>query len=295
MANTLIGNQGNLNLKTVVMLPLLRRNQYLEMLSLARSNWNFFRTCSINLKSIHQLSGDDYEEMNRLKTILAKEFEIRDLEKLKYFLGMEVARSNKGICISQQIYTLDLLKETGMLGCKPIDTPTDPTSKVGMKEGITPVDKGRYQRLMGIMEKEGWYTSEQQERGVSAKSSRDQLLLRLLMWHLKKMMRVEDRQNINARVSFLAFKFDHIKKFSSIKKEEKTKEGEIKRDYQKLFEQVKCVSSADAGRMHWSMLRILRPGLAGVQLDIVLSSQMLIGFSKYDHQAIFRVGVKEVL
>ncbi|KAK2992349.1 hypothetical protein RJ640_016803 [Escallonia rubra] len=69
------------------------------------------------------LTGDDCEEMHRLKTILAKQFEIKDLGKLKYFLRMEVARSNKGISISQRNYTLDLLKETGVLGCKPANTP----------------------------------------------------------------------------------------------------------------------------------------------------------------------------
>ena len=35
--------------------------------------------------------------MRRLKMLLSKEFEIKDLGHLKYFLGMEVARSNKGI------------------------------------------------------------------------------------------------------------------------------------------------------------------------------------------------------
>ena len=42
------------------------------------------------------LTGDDVIEMNRLKTSLANEFEIKDLGALKYFLGMEVARSKKG-------------------------------------------------------------------------------------------------------------------------------------------------------------------------------------------------------
>lgn len=37
------------------------------------------------------LIGDFLEEMDRLKRLLAKEFEIKDLENLKYFLGMEVA------------------------------------------------------------------------------------------------------------------------------------------------------------------------------------------------------------
>ena len=47
------------------------------------------------------LTGDDIEEMSRLKNALAKEFEIKDLGQLRYFLGMEVARSKKGIVISQ--------------------------------------------------------------------------------------------------------------------------------------------------------------------------------------------------
>ncbi|KAK3012421.1 hypothetical protein RJ639_010652 [Escallonia herrerae] len=102
-----------------------------------------------NPSTVPTESGDDYEEMNKLKTILAKEFEIKDLGKLNYFLGMEVAGSNKGIYISQRKSTLDLPKETGMLGCKPVDTPMDPTCKLGTKEGSTPVDKGRYQCLVG--------------------------------------------------------------------------------------------------------------------------------------------------
>ena len=36
-----------------------------------------------------------------------------------------------------------------MLGCKPADTPMDPTTKLGAKENCAPMDKGRYQRLVG--------------------------------------------------------------------------------------------------------------------------------------------------
>jgi phosphoenolpyruvate carboxylase len=34
----------------------------------------------------------DYEELVRLKKLLAKEFETKDLSYLRYFLGIEVAR-----------------------------------------------------------------------------------------------------------------------------------------------------------------------------------------------------------
>jgi Reverse transcriptase (RNA-dependent DNA polymerase) len=41
------------------------------------------------------LTGNDPVEMKRLKTSLAKEFEMKDLDELHYFLGIEVARSKK--------------------------------------------------------------------------------------------------------------------------------------------------------------------------------------------------------
>ena len=95
------------------------------------------------------LTGDDSEEILSLKRLLATEFEIKDLGTLRYFLGMEVARSKEGIVISQRKYILDLLSETGLLGCKPADTPMDPTKRLSRSEESSPVDKGRYQRLVG--------------------------------------------------------------------------------------------------------------------------------------------------
>ena len=68
------------------------------------------------------LIGDHTEEIKNLKDSLAQEFEIKDLEQLRYFRGMEVARSKSGISVSQWKYTLDLLKEMGMLGSKLVDT-----------------------------------------------------------------------------------------------------------------------------------------------------------------------------
>ena len=78
------------------------------------------------------LTEDDIERMEKLKRVPASEFEVKDLIFLRYFLGIEVARTTEVIVMCQWKYTLDLLEETGMLGRKLIDTPME----VNRKEGI---------------------------------------------------------------------------------------------------------------------------------------------------------------
>lgn len=62
------------------------------------------------------LTGIDFEETLNLKNLLAKKIEIKGPGTLRYFLGMEVARSKEGIAISQMKYILDLLNEIGLRG-----------------------------------------------------------------------------------------------------------------------------------------------------------------------------------
>ena len=69
------------------------------------------------------ITSNDADKIQNLKKKLSGEFDMKDLGNLKYFLGIEVLRSKRGIFISQRKYILDLLAETGMLDCKPADTP----------------------------------------------------------------------------------------------------------------------------------------------------------------------------
>ena len=50
------------------------------------------------------VTGSYFEEMKLLKEILAREFEIKDLGNLKYFLGIEVARSKEGIVVYERMF-----------------------------------------------------------------------------------------------------------------------------------------------------------------------------------------------
>ena len=71
------------------------------------------------------VTGNDPEERKALQNYLSKEFEMKDLGPLKYFLRIEVSRSSEGIFLSQRKYVLDLLQETGMSGCQPVNTPIE--------------------------------------------------------------------------------------------------------------------------------------------------------------------------
>ena len=95
------------------------------------------------------VTGNDPEEKVALQDHLAQEFEMKDLGSLKYFLGIEVSRSKKGIFLSQRKYALDLLNETGMSACSPISTPMEENLKLSTDPNQVPANKERYQRLVG--------------------------------------------------------------------------------------------------------------------------------------------------
>ena len=95
------------------------------------------------------ITGDDLEELMRLKIRLSHEFEIKVLGEMKYFLAMEVARSKKGIVISQYKYVQDILKDSDMSGCRPAKTPIDANKKLGNVTNDSLVDAQQYQRLVG--------------------------------------------------------------------------------------------------------------------------------------------------
>ena len=95
------------------------------------------------------ITGDDTEEISKLQELLSTEFEMNNLGELKYFLGIEVARSKNGMFLSQHKYVLDLLTEVRLLECKPMDTLIVQNHRLGEYSDQVSTDKVRYQRLVG--------------------------------------------------------------------------------------------------------------------------------------------------
>jgi Reverse transcriptase (RNA-dependent DNA polymerase) len=94
------------------------------------------------------ITGNDESGITSLKQHLNENFDIKDLGKLKYFLGIEVARSNKGLFLSQRKYVIDMLKETGKLGVKPANTPMEYNSKFITNNDLLD-NIEQFQRLVG--------------------------------------------------------------------------------------------------------------------------------------------------
>ena len=74
---------------------------------------------------------------------------MKDLSSLKYFLRIEVSRSNSGIFLSKRKYALDLLQETRMSGCQPVDALIEGGMKLWAEPNQIPTNKGKYQKLVG--------------------------------------------------------------------------------------------------------------------------------------------------
>jgi len=70
------------------------------------------------------LRDNDHYVISQWNNTFVTHFQTKDLEKLIYFLGIEVARSNSGIIISQRNYELDILEETKLMNSKFVNTPT---------------------------------------------------------------------------------------------------------------------------------------------------------------------------
>ncbi|KAJ4797516.1 Retroelement pol polyprotein-like [Rhynchospora pubera] len=95
------------------------------------------------------IAGNDKATIDQFKDYLGVKFHMKDLGPLKYFLGIEIARSSTGLFLSQRKYTLDILAECGVLGAKPAITPLEQNHNLSKATGVLFKDSEKYRRLIG--------------------------------------------------------------------------------------------------------------------------------------------------
>jgi hypothetical protein len=96
------------------------------------------------------IASNTLTALNKVKQYLRTIFPIKDLGNLKYFLGIEVARSAKGIVLCQRKYALDILADSGFSGAKPVSFPMESTLKLSTHDASPSLsDPASYRRLIG--------------------------------------------------------------------------------------------------------------------------------------------------
>lgn len=97
------------------------------------------------------ITGSSTSLITAVKNFLHSQFQIKDLGPLKYFLGIEVARSSHGFYLNQRKYTLDLLKDTGFSATKPSVVPIEQNHQLLKNDSplLSPADVTTYRKLVG--------------------------------------------------------------------------------------------------------------------------------------------------
>eukprot|EP00253_Pinus_taeda_P023923 PITA_23923 len=97
----------------------------------------------------YEVEGDF--EIDEFKAAMMKEFEMTDLGLMKYFLGIEVKQSEKGIFICQNKYAKDLLKRFKMENWKPVPTLVATGTKLSKDDEGLDANPTLFKRLVGSL------------------------------------------------------------------------------------------------------------------------------------------------
>lgn len=97
------------------------------------------------------ICGNDSYMLQKFKECFGKCFSMKDVGKLKYFLGIEVSRGLEGIFLSQRKYALDIIADTGNLGSKPAPTPLEQNHQLAASDSHLLDDPTKYWRLVGLL------------------------------------------------------------------------------------------------------------------------------------------------
>ena len=100
------------------------------------------------------IAGKSEKLVKDVKLALGERFDVKDLGRLHYFLGMKIVQddSNGDVWIGQPAYVDKVVEKFGMKDAKSVATPIDPCAKlVKAEDGEEKVDQGMYHSAVGSL------------------------------------------------------------------------------------------------------------------------------------------------
>lgn len=96
-------------------------------------------------------TGNDACMFESFKKSMKIEFDMIDLGKMKYFLGVEVLQNSEGIYLSQKKYAYELLEKFGLQNCNSVKNPIVPGFKLSKKGECARIHATAYKQLIGSL------------------------------------------------------------------------------------------------------------------------------------------------
>jgi histone deacetylase 1/2 len=85
---------------------------------------------------------------------LERDFALKDLGDLHYFLGIEVKNTEGDLLLKQERYATEVLQRVNMMDCKAVMTPLAASEKLSLYDGerLGPQDSTRYRSIVGALQ-----------------------------------------------------------------------------------------------------------------------------------------------
>lgn len=95
------------------------------------------------------VTGTNVAFIERFKERMSNIFEMSNLGKLNYYLGIEVDQGQGYIELKQSGYAKKILERAGMLQYNSTKYPMDPKDQISKEEHGTPVDSTQFKSMVG--------------------------------------------------------------------------------------------------------------------------------------------------
>ena len=96
-------------------------------------------------------TGNDLKLCAEFKASMQSEFDMTDLGRMKYFLGVEIHQTEAGIFLCQGKYASEILARFGMGSCNAVNNPMVPGTKLSSQEKGEEIDSTEYKQLIGSL------------------------------------------------------------------------------------------------------------------------------------------------